>query len=92
MWAALDCPGAFAFGRDDKPLVLGTLAVKIKDTLVPGERCVVTGWPRGQEGRKFYSGTAIFGEDGRLIAVGRAIWIELDQDSEMLASRKKNKK
>jgi len=40
-----------------------------------GERCVVTGWPLGEEGRKLYAGTALYGEDGRLLACARATWI-----------------
>jgi hypothetical protein len=41
-----------------------------------GERCVVVGWPLGDEGRKAFAGTALFGEGGRLLGVARATWIE----------------
>ena len=40
-----------------------------------GERCVVVGWPLGEEGRKLYAGTALYGEDGRPLARARATWI-----------------
>jgi hypothetical protein len=33
------------------------------------------GWPLGEEGRKLYAGTALFGEDGRQLASARATWI-----------------
>jgi hypothetical protein len=35
----------------------------------------VLGWPLGEEGRKLYAGTALFGEDGRVLGAGRATWI-----------------
>jgi hypothetical protein len=64
VWAALDCPGAYAveFGR-------------IEHLPHPGEPCVVMGWPLGEEGRKLYAGTAVIGEDGRLLGSARATWI-----------------
>ena len=78
IWAALDCPGAFAFGRDSNPMVLGTIAAEIVAPLVSGEECIVTGWPRRSEGRKHFSGTAVFTAAGDMIAQARATWIELE--------------
>ncbi|MCH7662854.1 MAG: hypothetical protein IH859_03180 [Chloroflexi bacterium] len=78
IWAALDCPGAFAFGRDSNPMVLGTIAAEIFAPLVPGEECIVTGWPRRSEGRKYFSGTAVYTAHSDLIAQARATWIELE--------------
>jgi hypothetical protein len=52
--------------------------VRILDPVREGERCVVLGWPVGADGRKLHAGTALYGEDSRLSAVGRAIWIVLD--------------
>ena len=40
-----------------------------------GEPCVVVGWPVGEDGRKLYAGTALFGERGDLLAVARQVWI-----------------
>ena len=42
---------------------------------VPGEPCVVVGWPLGEDGRKLFAGTALYGEGGRLLGVARATWI-----------------
>jgi hypothetical protein len=36
---------------------------------------VVTAWSLGEEGRKLYAGTALHGEDGRLLGAARATWI-----------------
>jgi hypothetical protein len=76
VWAALDCPGAYAveFGQRGNP-VLGRLAAQVEHLPHPSERCVVMGWPLGEDGRKLYAGTALFGEDGRVLGSARATWI-----------------
>lgn len=76
VWAALDCPGAYAvqFGERGNP-VLGRLAARVEHLPHPGERCVVMAWPLGEEGRKLYAGSALFGEDGRILGSARATWI-----------------
>jgi hypothetical protein len=77
VWAALDCPGAFAVelvGRGTR--VLGRLAVRIDRRPRAGEEHVVIGWPLGGGGRRQEAGTALLDAEGRLLAVGRAVWIE----------------
>jgi hypothetical protein len=76
IWAALDCPGAYAveFGQRGNP-VLGRLTARVEHLPHAGERCVVMGWPLGEEGRKLYAGTALFGEDGRVLGSAHATWI-----------------
>jgi hypothetical protein len=76
VWAALDCPGAYAveFGQRGNP-VLGRLTGHVEHLPHPGERCVVLGWPLGEDGRKRYAGTALFGEDDRLLGSACATWI-----------------
>ena len=76
VWATIDCPGAFAleFGTRDV-LVLGRLTAEVLRVPRAGERCVVLGWPLGEDGRKRSAGTALFGEGGTLLARGLAIWI-----------------
>lgn len=77
VWAALDCPGAIAVGFPDRgETLLGRFAARIDELPEAGERCVVVGWPLGEEGRKLYAGTALYGEDGRPLARARATWIE----------------
>ena len=76
VWAALDCPGAIAVGFPDRgETLLGRFAVHIDDLPTVGERCVVLAWPLGEEGRKLYAATALYGEDARPLAKGRATWI-----------------
>jgi len=76
VWAALDCPGAFAVGFAERgETVLGRFAARVDAVPAPGERCVVIGWPLGEDGRKLYAGTALFSEAGELYACARATWI-----------------
>ncbi|HSL67019.1 MAG TPA: hotdog fold domain-containing protein [Actinomycetota bacterium] len=77
VWAALDCPGAFAHGFPAVPMVLGRLAARVLRPTHPGESTVVVGWPEGVERRKHVAGTALFGADGEVRAVARATWIRL---------------
>jgi hypothetical protein len=77
IWAALDCPGGWAvdeFGREG--VLLGRLAARIVAPVPGGETYVVMGWPAGEpEGRKRYAGSALFTEDGELVAYARSTWI-----------------
>ena len=67
LWAALDCPGAWAAGPypEGKALVLGELCAR------------VTGRPIESEGRKRFAGTAVFASSGQAVAVARATWLEV---------------
>jgi hypothetical protein len=76
VWAALDCPGAIAVGFPDRgETLLGRFAARIDRVPGRGERCVVVAWPLGEDGRKLYAGTALFGDDDEPLAVARATWI-----------------
>lgn len=78
IWAALDCPGAFAIlGDENRPIVLGRMTADIRREIKQSEHCVVLGWVKGHDGRKHYSGTAIYNEAGDLCAVGHATWIDI---------------
>lgn len=79
LWAALDCPGGFALWspREGTTVVLGQLTASIRGQVGPGERCVAMGWPMQVEGRKRYAGSAVFASTGELVAIARAIWIEV---------------
>ena len=79
LWAALDCTSAFAVLPipEGKAIVLGELCARIADSVTPGEKCVVIGWPLQVDGRKRFAGSAVFSSTGRPVAVGRATWIEV---------------
>ncbi len=78
VWAALDCPGAWASGIAQREIVLGTMTAAIRQLPAVGEPHVVMAWPRRHEGRKFYSGTCMYAADGRLVAQAEAVWISVD--------------
>jgi len=79
VWGTLDCPGAFAVQDIDdmRPALTGRITAKVIEPPRVGERCAVVGWRIGAEGRKLYSGTALYTEQGRLCAIGTCTWILL---------------
>jgi hypothetical protein len=81
VWGTLDCPGAYAAqdGSDMRPALTGRMTAKVIEPPKVGERCAVVGWRIGAEGRKLYSGTALYTESGRLCALGTCTWIVLKE-------------
>lgn len=78
IWAALDCPGAFAIlGDENRPIVLGRMTADIRGKIKQGEHCVVIGWVKGHDGRKHFSGTAVYNQARDLCAVGNSTWIDI---------------
>ncbi len=75
VWAALDCPTAFACSFDTLG-VLAELAVELREPVRPGEPHVVAAWPLGRDGRKHRAASAVYAADGRVLALGEALWIE----------------
>jgi hypothetical protein len=81
VWAALDCPGAFAVnpGFERGLTVLGRLTATVRTVPAPGDECVVVGWPLGADGRKYLAGTAVYRGDEAL-GWARAVWIAVGDD------------
>jgi hypothetical protein len=76
VWAAIDCPGAYAVGVEGRgETVLGRMTARVLRVPAVGERCVVVSWPLGEDGRKLYAGTALYAENGDLLAIARQTWI-----------------
>jgi len=76
VWAAIDCPGAHAVGAAGRgDMVLGRMTARVSRVPEVGESCVVAAWPLGEDGRKLFAGTALFAEDGELLALARQTWI-----------------
>jgi hypothetical protein len=77
VWAALDCPGAYATGVIGRGVVvLGRLTARVDRVPRGGERCVAVGWSLGSDDRKHGAGTALFSASGELLGIARAVWIE----------------
>jgi hypothetical protein len=79
VWGTLDCPGAWAVQMPDdpRPALTGRMTARIIDPPRVGERCAVVGWKIREDGRKLYSGTALYTERGRLCALAHCTWIVL---------------
>jgi hypothetical protein len=77
IWAALDCPGFFAWvtkeGRHGG--LLGTMTGEVLRRPKIGETCIVSAWPIAREGRKETAGVALFTTDGELLARAHQVWI-----------------
>lgn len=82
IWSALDCPSAFAVLPlpSGIAIVLGELSASIVSNIKASERCVVTAWALGAQGRKRFAGSAVHTERGDLVAVARATWIEVSAE------------
>jgi len=77
VWAAIDCPGAYAVGALGRgEVVLGRMTARVLRVPEIGERCVIAAWPLDEDGRKLFAGTALFAEDGDLLALAHQVWIE----------------
>ena len=77
MWAAIDCPGAYALrGEGRGEPLLARITARVDRVPREGEPCVVVGWALDEDGRKRHAGTALYGADGRPVAVSRQLWIE----------------
>jgi len=90
VWSALDCPTGYIcqYDRETRKfnalsILLGTLTVRIEGRPRPRERCVVTSWQTGREGRRLIAEGALFGEEENLLAVGRAVWIIVDRQVQL---------
>jgi hypothetical protein len=90
LWSALDCPTGYASSYDPEsgsfdrtPILLGRMSARIETRPRPGERCVITAWETGRDGRKRVAEAAAYGEEGALLAVARATWIAVDRQVQL---------
>src|SRR3954468_5821282 len=82
VWAALDCPTSAPVANDWSaegalPIVLARLAVRVLAPVRAGEAHTIISWPVALDGRKRHAGAALYAPDGDVLAVARALWIEL---------------
>ena len=77
IWAALDCPGFFAWVEKEgrHGALLGTMTGEVLRRPKAGEPCVILAWPIAREGRKETAGVALFSADGELMARAYQVWI-----------------
>lgn len=80
-WAALDCPGAWAAGMDERAMVLGEFTARVDRLPVAGEEHVVLGEHRATEARKVFTATSAYSSDGELVGTTEATWFLVDPDA-----------
>ena len=77
-WSALDCPGGWAGGLGERPMVLGRMTVRLDALPVVGEQHVVVGEHRDTQGRKTSTATSLYDAAGRLVGTAEQVWISID--------------
>jgi len=77
VWAALDCPGGWSAEIEGRPMVLGRMTALVVDVPKAGEDCVVMGRLLGEEGRKTWTSSTVYGSDRREIGRSHAVWISV---------------
>ncbi|MGH8890302.1 MAG: PaaI family thioesterase [Acidothermaceae bacterium] len=80
-WAALDCPGGWAAGLEGRPMVLGRMTARVLAAPETGRRYAIVGELRGLDGRKAFTATALYADDGELLAHAEATWLTVDPSS-----------
>ena len=78
LWAALDCPGYFAHQKLNEMMLLGSMTASIRRRPMPNETLICVGWQTAQEGRKYFSGTALYDLDGKVYGASQQVWIALN--------------
>lgn len=76
VWAALDCPGQFAYlASGIRTGMLGRMTARLLKPVKAEQNFVVTGWCIEVERSKHFAGTAIFDEAGELCGFSKQVWI-----------------
>ena len=75
LWAALDCPGGWSTIVPGRPMVLGRMTLERRGAPAVGVPHVVQGWTLSTEGRKSFTGSALYAPDGQVLAVASQVWI-----------------
>ena len=90
LWSVLDCPTGYASSYDPHrrsfdrtPILLGRMSARVEHRPRPEERCVITAWATGHDGRKRMAEAALHNEAGTLFATARATWIVVDREMQL---------
>jgi hypothetical protein len=76
IWAALDCPGQFAYlAAGIRTGMLGRMTARVLRNVPLDADYLVIGWRQEVERRKHFAGTALFDAGGELCAFSRQTWI-----------------
>lgn len=81
LWAALDCPCAFATRVWPRLTLLSRMAIDIRRRPRPGERLVIAAWADGHDGRKHHASSVLLDEKRDVIAAANTLWIEVANEA-----------
>lgn len=83
VWAAMDCPGFFAWiekaGRHGA--LLGTMTGEVTAPVRAGEEHIIVAWPIAREGRKETAGVALYTAAGALVGRAHQVWVVMGPPS-----------
>jgi hypothetical protein len=77
-WAALDCVGGWAGDLEERLMVLARMTARVERLPAIGVEHVVVGLGRRTEGRKTFTASALYDEDGGLVGSAEHLWIAVD--------------
>jgi hypothetical protein len=77
-WAALDCVGGWSTDIEERPMVLGTITLRLDSLPRIGEEHVLVGATRGSEGRKTFTAATLYDSSGGVVATAEHVWITVD--------------
>ena len=85
IWAALDCPTAYASGSPSgfPTILLGRQAVTIFQKPAIGDHCVIAARQTGRDGRKYLAEATLFGASGIPLAQCHATWVEVSPNVQL---------
>lgn len=77
VWAVVDCAAGYpvALGVDPRLAFTRWLSVDVRSRIEPGQPAVVVATADAWDGRKRSARSAMWSEDGELIAVSESLWI-----------------
>jgi hypothetical protein len=76
IWAALDCPGQFAYLVDGiRTGLLGRMTAKMCKPVKADQNLMITGWCIEVERSKHFAGTALFDSQGDVCGFSKQVWI-----------------
>ncbi|WP_316520119.1 hypothetical protein [Kitasatospora brasiliensis] len=79
VWGVLDCPGGWTADPAQEPMVLSWMTARIAEPPVAGRPYVVVGRETRRSGRTASKATALYTEDGRLVAHAAAVWTAVNE-------------
>jgi hypothetical protein len=79
IWAVVDCAAGYpvAFGADPRMAFTGWLSVDVRSAIEPGQPTIVVATAGFWEGRKRPARSALWTEDGELVAISESRWISV---------------